>query len=238
MGRDAAVDRLGAVARPGARRAKRPYVFRMNAGNGLPIVLLPGLNGTARLLEDIRRRLEKTRPALAIGYPTDQQLGYAGLVEFVRERLPSGRFVVLGESFSGPIAIELAARLPERVAGLVLRFPRPRWAMAEVLMGKSATPELKRALGETLATVANEVVAFRVGEAMRIDRLASLREVACPVLDLKGKQDWLLGDAPMREVMRTARRCEVREIDGPHMLLATHAAEAADALEAFCATLS
>ena len=232
----------------------------MSAGNGLPIVLLPGLNGTARLLEDVRRRLDKTRPAFAIGYPTDQQLGYADLVEFVRERLPPGRFVVLGESFSGPIAIELAVLLPERVAGLVLavsfarrpipfggslarawlsmRLPRPRWAMAEVLMGKSATPELKRALGETLATVANDVVAFRVGEAMRIDRLASLREVACPVLYLRGKQDWLLGEAPMREVMRTARRCESKEIDGPHMLLATHPAEAADALEAFCGALS
>jgi pimeloyl-ACP methyl ester carboxylesterase len=181
------------------------------------------------------------------------------LVDFVRERLPPGRFVVLGESFSGPIAIEIAASMPERTAGLVLavsfarnplpfgaslarawlslRLPRPQWAMAAALMGKSATPELKRALGETLATVSPDVVGFRVGQASRVDKLTSLRRIACPVLYLKGNQDWLLGEAPMQEVMRTAPKCDVRAIDGPHMLLATHPGEAADAIEAFCATL-
>jgi pimeloyl-ACP methyl ester carboxylesterase len=177
----------------------------------------------------------------------------------VREQLPPGRFVVLGESFSGPIAIELAANMLERAAGLVLaasfarnplpfgaglarawlslRLPRPQWAMAGVLMGRSATPELKRALGETLATIPANVVSFRVREATRVDKRASLGRVACPILYLKGKEDWLLGEAPMHEIMQTAKLCDVREIDGPHMLLATHSAEAADAIEAFCATL-
>jgi pimeloyl-[acyl-carrier protein] methyl ester esterase len=231
----------------------------MNAGNGLPVVLLPGLNGTARLLEDLRGRLEKNRPASIIAYPTDQCLGYDALVEFLHERLPPGRFIVLGESFSGPVAIEIAASMPERVAGLALamsfasnplpfgaglarawlslRLPRPRWAMAAALMGRSATPELKRALCETLATVSADVVKFRVEQATRVDKLASLRQVACPVLYLKGKQDWLLGDAPMREIVRTAHRCEVKEINGPHMLLATHVADAVVAIESFCATL-
>jgi pimeloyl-[acyl-carrier protein] methyl ester esterase len=227
--------------------------------NSLPIVLLPGLNGTARLLEDVRARLAEKRPASIVAYPTDQPLGYADLFGYVCDRLPAGRFVMLGESFSGPIAIEIAARLPDRTAGLILavsfarrpipfggtlaqtwlsmRLPRPKSAMASALMGRQATLALKQALGETLATVANEVVAFRVGEAMRVDRRASLREVACPVLYLKGKRDWLLGDAPAQEVLRTAKRAELREIDGPHMLLATHAAEAAEAIERFCATL-
>jgi pimeloyl-ACP methyl ester carboxylesterase len=225
----------------------------------LPIVLLPGLNGTARLLEDVRSRLAVKRPAVIIDYPTDRKLGYGELADLVRGRLPEGRFVVLGESFSGPIAIEIAAALPERVAGLILavsfarsplpvggslarawlslRMPRPRWAMAAGLMGSQGTPELSRTLAETLATVPNEVAAFRVGEAIGIDKTARLTEIACPVLYIVGKRDWLLGRRPMLDVQRLAKQCEVAEIDGPHMLLATHAQEAAEVIERFCAKL-
>jgi pimeloyl-ACP methyl ester carboxylesterase len=225
----------------------------------LPIVLLPGLNGTARLLEDVRSRLAAKRPAVIIDYPVDRKLGYGELIELVRGRLPEGRFIVLGESFSGPIAIELAARMPERVAGLILtvsfarsplpfggslarswlslRMPRPRWAMAAGLMGSQGTPELSRTLAETLASIPNEVAAFRVGEAIGVDKTARLKEVACPVLYIVGKRDWLLGRRPMHEVQRLAKQCEVAEIDGPHMLLATHASEAAQVIEGFCSRL-
>jgi pimeloyl-[acyl-carrier protein] methyl ester esterase len=226
----------------------------------LPIVLLPGLNGTARLLENVRARLAAKRPAAIIDYPTHEKLGYSELSELVRGRLSEARFIVLGESFSGPIAIELAASMPDRVAGLILavsfarnplpvgaslargwlslKMPRPRWAMAAGLMGTQGTPELRQALGQTLSTVPQGVVAFRVGEATRVDKRVRLKEVVCPILYISGQRDWLLGRGPMQEVVRIARHAKVAEIDGPHMLLATHAAEAADAIESFCEGLS
>jgi pimeloyl-[acyl-carrier protein] methyl ester esterase len=222
-----------------------------------PIVLLPGLNGTARLLEDVRVRLAVKRPAAVIDYPTDRKLGYGELVELVRARLPDGRFVVLGESFSGPIAIELAASMPERVAGLILavsfarrpllfgaafaqgwlslRMPRPGWAMAAALMGSQGTPGLKKALLQILASIPHDVVAFRVGEAMKADKRNQLKDVPCPVLYIAGKRDWLLGRRPMKEVAVLAKRFKLAEIDGPHMLLATHSAEAAEIIDGFCA---
>lgn len=66
-----------------------------------------------------------------IDYPLDRRLGYDALVAHVRGRLAGDRFVVVGESFSGPVAIELAASHPQ-VAGLVLaasfaRHPLPSW---------------------------------------------------------------------------------------------------------------
>jgi surfactin synthase thioesterase subunit len=117
---------------------------------------------------------------------------------------------------------------------LSLRMPRPGWAMASVLMGSQGTLELKRALKETLASVHNDVAAFRVGEATKVDKKERLKAVACPVLYIIGKRDWLLGRRPMQEVASLAKRFKAAEIDGPHMLLATHAAEAADVIDAFC----
>ncbi len=222
----------------------------------LPVVLLPGLNGTARLLEGLRGKLSARRPASIIDYPTDRKLCYGELTELVRGRLPEGRFVLLGESFSGPIAIEITASMPDRVAGLILavsfarsplpvggsfarfwlslRMPRPRWVMASALMGSQATPELSQALAQTLASVPNEVAAFRVGEAIGVDKRERLKEVACPVLYIIGKRDWLLGRRPMLEVQSLAKRFTLAEIDGPHMLLATHSAEAAEVVDGFC----
>jgi pimeloyl-ACP methyl ester carboxylesterase len=58
---------------------------------------------------------------------------YDELTELIATTMPSdGPFLVVAESFSGPIGIRLAGRFPDRVVGLVLvnSFvvpPRPRW---------------------------------------------------------------------------------------------------------------
>lgn len=95
------------------------------------IILLPGMDGTGELLKPLAERLAAHRPTWIIRYPVDRRLDYNQLTDFVGERLPTGRFVILGESFSGAIAIETAATNP-CVAGLILassfaRHPLPTW---------------------------------------------------------------------------------------------------------------
>lgn len=62
------------------------------------IILLPGLDGTGVLFKP--------------------------LVGFVLDRLPDSEFVLLGESFSGPIALRVAARKPAGVCGSLRRCAR------------------------------------------------------------------------------------------------------------------
>jgi len=64
------------------------------------------------------------RPVQLFAYPLDQPLSYAQLTTYVVERVPNRPFVVLGESFSGPIAIEIAATDHEPLIGSASSFAR------------------------------------------------------------------------------------------------------------------
>lgn len=227
----------------------------MTAANEPPLLLLPGMDGTGALLEDLKMRLLKRRHVEVISYPADPTLGYDALTELVMTRLPREPCVVLGESFSGPIAIEVAANEPQRVAGLVLAasFARsplpallaplaarldlrwvPRWAIEAVLLGSAGTPALKASLRKVLATLPRDVIRRRIAEVADVDKRERLRQVACPILCLVGSRDRLAGRRCADEIAQVHPRCMVRMFNTPHMLLETHPAPAAAAIDAFC----
>ena len=76
------------------------------------LLLLPGMDGTGRLFGPLAKALAPTIKPVAVSYPTDQPLGYNELLALIETSLPSDPFVVVGESFSGPLALMLAARRP------------------------------------------------------------------------------------------------------------------------------
>src|SRR5467141_3209790 len=91
----------------------------MSAPGNISVLLLPGMDGTGELLTALVDQLSLLRSAQIISFPANRSLGYDDLIAYVAERTPKGRFAILGESFSGPIAIEIAAT-ESRVAGLIL----------------------------------------------------------------------------------------------------------------------
>jgi pimeloyl-ACP methyl ester carboxylesterase len=226
----------------------------MGTPEAIPIVILPGMDGTGELLRVLADQLALHRPVQLFAYPPDQRLNYAQLTTYVAERAPNRPFVVLGESFSGPIAIEIAATDP-RAAGLVLassfaRHPLParfaslaglldfRWLprriIAKALMGSAATPELTARLHQVLTALPHEVLQFRAREALRIDKRNRLREITCPVLCLHGRFDYLVNRRQVDEIVTAQPRCQVHWLDSAHMLLATHPEAAVKAINHFC----
>lgn len=181
------------------------------------LYILPGLDGTTRMLHDF---IAAARPSFAavqaIAYPTDTVLGYRELEAHARAALPRDTpFVLLGESFSGPIAISIAADPPPNLIGLVLsttfaRAPVPmlgpfaaltRFAptralptavLSAVLLGRWSTPELRQTLRAALDEVAPAVQRSRAAAAMRIDVSDRLAHIAVPTLSLKANHDRLL----------------------------------------------
>jgi len=100
------------------------------------LLFLPGMDGTGLLFEPMVKALPPSLTAHVVAYPPDQPLGYNELLQLIQKAADEGGdFVVVGESFSGPLALMLAVRRPVGLGGVVLcasfvRFPLPvpeRW---------------------------------------------------------------------------------------------------------------
>ena len=207
------------------------------------VVILPGLDGTAKLHGAFSALLgEFGVRAHAIAYPPDQPLSYEELEFLVRDQLPSaGQFILLGESFSGPVATRIAAHPPPGLVGLVLsttfaKAPVPalarlapllRFAPARppqplvswLLLGPWQTPDLRLALDTALRQVSPIVIRSRAAAALRVNVAELLPSVTLPVLQLVASHDRLLAKATAAGLSRGLPSCRTITVRGPHLLL-------------------
>lgn len=219
-------------------------------------ILLPGMDGTGELLTEFATALAPELIAKIVSYPKDVALNYEALTALVAESLPrEGSFVLIAESFSGPIAIELAARKPEGLIGLVLctsfaRVPRSRMlrvfdAMQRILppdklpiaptmpwlMGRWSTGDWTRRVRDAVRSVSAEAMRARLRAAAETDVTSRISEIDCPLLYLKGSRDRLIGNAGWRDIRDLCRNAVCIEIEGPHFLLQAKPQECAAALK-------
>lgn len=97
----------------------------------LPLLMLPGLDGTGAIFTPLLDHLSASIAPQVVSYPANRNLNLLDYVELARNRCPSEKpFVLLAESFSGPVALQLLATPPVNLAGVVFvatfaRYPRP-----------------------------------------------------------------------------------------------------------------
>jgi pimeloyl-[acyl-carrier protein] methyl ester esterase len=221
------------------------------------LVLLPGLDGTGLLFQPLVRCLPPEIEAIVVSYPSDVALSYEQLLPIVLKALPPGPFVLLGESFSGPLAIMAAACNPAGLQGLILcasfvRSPAawlPAWcsylvrpfqfrfyplvAHLRILLGRFSDPQVRSLVAEAVALVRPEVLAHRIRVVHGVDARDQLASCACPVLYLRGDHDRLVGTSALRSVIRACPSAKVVTVAAPHMVLQTQPEASAVALEAF-----
>jgi pimeloyl-ACP methyl ester carboxylesterase len=100
-------------------------------GTGTPVVIIPGIQGRwewmAPAVEALSERFRVVTFSLcdepSSGFDSDPERGvenYLSQIERVFERADLADAVVVGVSFSGPVAAEFTTRHPERVRGLIL----------------------------------------------------------------------------------------------------------------------
>lgn len=222
------------------------------------VVLLPGADGTGALFQPLIEALDFE--CLCVTYPADRLLGYTALTDIALESLPrSEAFIVLGESFSGPIAINIAASKPTGLLGLILcasfaRSPRPALSLSTgllhllpirlpvsilsaLLMGKQSTRQLRQQLREALNLVRASVMRRRIRAVLKVDCIDRLRRVVVPALYLRATADRLVPRSAGDEFIANAPAGELIEIDAPHFLLQCQPVVAAAAITGFVENL-
>jgi pimeloyl-[acyl-carrier protein] methyl ester esterase len=230
----------------------------MTADQTLPVlVLMPGLDGTGKLFAEFVRVLTPTVECVVVTYPKDRPIGYGELEGLVVSALPTDRsFVLLGESFSGPLAIRIAARAPAGLVGLILcvTFAKnpypflgwarglaaylpvkglPRWVRAPLMWGSLSPTQAPAQMERAMSGVSADVIRRRIGELLQVDETTALRQVRVPVLVLRATGDRVISRRATRVILQNSPGARLVEIDGPHLLLRTRAVECAEVVVNF-----
>lgn len=207
------------------------------------LVLLPGMDGTGQLFSKFVSAMGDKAQTKIVCYPTHQSLDYPQLTDIARAAIPAeGPFVLLGESFSGPVAINLAAEHPDRLRGLILccsfaSAPRPGLAvfvkallraplphppvslLSAALMDGFSTRCLRTQLEAAVRSVPAAVLRSRLAEVMTVDVTRDLSRVQVPLLYLQARYDHLVPTTAADKIKRLQPRMQLNRLPGPHFLL-------------------
>ena len=221
------------------------------------LVLLPGLHGTEDLLGPFLAALPSEARYAIVQYSSPLRSDYFECEAAAREALPpSEPYVLVGESFSGPVAISIASAKPPGLCGIVLvgsfaaapspmlkylaplisRLPMNRLAgrfMATSLLGSSASSELRRSVRDVIAQMSPSMIGGRVRALSRVDVTENLRRITIPVLYLRATRDRLVPPQCAQQMMRLSSQVRLIDLDGPHMLLSCAPHECARAIVTF-----
>jgi pimeloyl-[acyl-carrier protein] methyl ester esterase len=216
------------------------------------LVLLPGMDGTGRLFGPLCAVLPAGIQADPVSYPVNRPLDYEALVHEIR--LPTAPYVLVAESFSGPLALRLAARKPSGLKAVVLvatfvlspvapkrvllplvrpwlfRRPPPTWLVRRYLVGEDASATELEAVRTAVATVAPEVMAVRLREILRVDAREALRSCPVPVTYLRGTRDRLVPASMMERMKKLLPSMACVEFDAAHLVLLRRPVESAAAI--------
>ncbi|GKS57543.1 hypothetical protein YTPLAS18_10700 [Nitrospira sp.] len=223
----------------------------------LTLVLLPGLDGTEVFFRPLLRALPPWIHPHVVCFPATAPADYPRLLSVVSKALKGiSQYHVLGWSFSGPLALMLAAAQPESVQGVILvstflRPPRPQyvrlrfaavtpmiWAIRAgrrlpLWLTQRSGCELWRDKCETWRRVNTRMVAGRIRAVLAVDAREQLRTCPRPVLCLAGRHDRVVPYRNVQDIVRTRPSIRVHMMEGNHFALYTNPTSAAQVIGGF-----
>jgi pimeloyl-[acyl-carrier protein] methyl ester esterase len=222
------------------------------------LVLLPGLDGTGDLFEEVVRAAPEGYETCVVSYPAGEPLGYVDCVDHVAARLPEGcPYVVVAESFSGPVAIALGACSPPGMKGIVLcntfacrpawsglkvlpwrlafSLPIPRLVVGAFLVGFGDAERWVKPIRDVNRKVKARVSARRMREVLAVDVRRLLAAMELPILYIRGTKDRLVRRRSLAQILDANPRVSVAEIRAPHLTLQVAATASWDAITHFVA---
>lgn len=228
----------------------------------ITLVLLPGMDGTGELFGPFIDALGPAQPVQVLRYPTDRPWGYTELLPWAAQQLPAGApYVLLGESFGGPLAWRLAAGAHGHLKGLVLcctfaRNPLPllaplaavchalpwqtaraRW-LEWLMLGHAASAQLRQRFRTAIAQVPPAVLSARARAVLTLPPQPPRLSPQLPVLSLRARGDRVVPRAATEGMAQGLPHAQTAVLPGPHGLLQRQPAAAAAQVRAFLRSLA
>jgi len=222
----------------------------------MKVILLPGMDGTGILFEPLLKMLPRDIDAQIIDYPCNKEKGYKELTDYVKEKLPyNEEFVLVAESFSGPIGYTIASDPPENLKAVVfvstfisapnrfigvlsklpltlfLKLPLPSLFIKAAILGKDVESHTIKLFRESLKKVSSRMLAFRIREMAKLQ--CGVKKILAPCAYIVAKHDKLVSSRHIDEFKKVAPGIEIVKIPGPHFILQTNPQDCAKVVEKY-----
>jgi len=210
----------------------------------MTLVLLPGMHGRGQLFAPLLRELPEHIRTLVVSYPTDKPMNYLEHLDIIMAALPLDEpFVLLGESFSGPLALMTAARKPKGLRGVILCATFVNWPLpfpayvallivsfglfrlksqsffVRLLLGKNASAELITLFSEAMACTKPEVLAARARAVIDVNCTVTLRDCQFPLLAMIADNDRIIAKSCSQLIQHIRPDAEIVHFESPHLIL-------------------
>ncbi len=213
--------------------------------------LLPGFDGTGGLYQGLIHELGDACEFVVVRYSNNNSLS-----EYIDEaisQIPNDKDIVLvAESFSGPIAVEIVARQELDVRGLVLSatflkppmkpaielglkmpiFPKSvkKQTAKRFCLNGVDRDDVVRAVNASVADMSKSTIKSRLNALLEMDAAAAAKRCEIPVLYLQASQDRLISSARSDDVVNSLGNCEREIINAPHLLFQVNPERAAESI--------
>ena len=207
----------------------------------MKIVLLPGLDGTGNLFNPLLKFIPEENVTV-IALPMHGEQTYSALAAYCKGRMPREPYILVTESFSGPIGLMLAAIDDSFLKKLILvatfasppkpfvsklcsylplkqliRLPLSGIASRILFLGFNTPSEIIEGFMSAVALVPSGIMKKRlqVASSFRID----IEQINKPVVYIQPTTDFLVPNSCYSVVSQFCPNITLQKVKGPHFIL-------------------
>jgi pimeloyl-ACP methyl ester carboxylesterase len=218
----------------------------------MKLVLLPGLDGTGDLFAALLIELSEFE-CRVITLPATGAQDYPSIVEQVKEKLPKDDFVLVAESFSGPIGAVLASKGLPQMKGVIFvasflsppkkllvgfarylplkmlsKMPLAGYFHKLLFLGPDASHQLVDLFQQTILSLSPQIIKARLKSIQSLS--VSSENLDLPAAYIQALSDRLVPAGKIVEFKSRFENLTVQPIEGPHFILQSKPAECAVAI--------